>query len=220
MMSPAEQHLVERYYAFLLNRISELHAPTIGRSADDGAHKYHVLDSVLAGLSRQKQRRVSLPKRVFRRFLRKPSPITDGLLLEFGVFKGRTIRKIAATFPDKEIFGFDSFEGFPSDGRNDWQADFDTRGEFPEVPGNVQLIKGFFETTVPEFVDRHPQNVLLMHIDCDIFSSTRTVFENVRDQIVPGTVIVFDELLHYRGVENHEFLAFFLFLLETGLNFE
>jgi len=220
MSADWQSGFVERYYAFLLSRISELGASVGEREPGEPAHKYHVLNSVLAGLGRQRQRQPSATKRVFRWFLGRPLPLTEGLVLEFGVFSGKTIRRIAATFPERDVFGFDSFEGFPDDGRTDWQTDYATQGKLPKVPANAHLVKGFFEDTLPEFIEQHPQKVHFMHVDCDLFSSTRTVLAHLRERVVPGTVIVFDELLHYRGFENHEFLAFFLFLVETGLNFE
>src|ERR1044072_3434759 len=46
----------------------------------------------------------------------KKCPLSSGQILEFGVFKGHSIRRLAAYFPDADIFGFDTFEGLP----NDW----------------------------------------------------------------------------------------------------
>ncbi len=42
----------------------------------------------------------------------------DGLILEFGVYKGETINFIASKLRDKVIYGFDSFEGLPEDWRS------------------------------------------------------------------------------------------------------
>jgi hypothetical protein len=55
-----------------------------------------------------------------------------------------------------------------------------------------------------------------LHIDCDIYASTKEIFDNLVDNIVPGTVIVFDELYNYPGAEEHEFKAFQEFLDGTG----
>jgi hypothetical protein len=38
------------------------------------------------------------------------------------------------------------------------------------------------------------------------------VLELLSDRIIPGTVIVFDELLNYNGYERHEMRALFEFL--------
>lgn len=47
-----------------------------------------------------------------------------------------------------------------------------------------------------------------MHIDCDLYGSTRTVLAEAAPWLVPGTVIVFDDLLGYPGYEQHELRAF------------
>lgn len=59
-----------------------------------------------------------------------------------------------------------------------------------------------------------------MHIDCDIYSSTKCAFDTFRDNIKPGTVIVFDELWNYPDYKNHEMKAFAEYPDETGLDFE
>ena len=38
---------------------------------------------------------------------------TDGVILEFGVFRGGTIRYLAKAVPGRKVHGFDSFEGLP-----------------------------------------------------------------------------------------------------------
>ena len=35
--------------------------------------------------------------------------------------------------------------------------------------------------------------IRLLHIDCDLYSSTKDVFDQVYDRLVKGTVIIFDE---------------------------
>ena len=41
-----------------------------------------------------------------------------GLILEFGVYRGHSIRYLAERVPDREVFGFDSFEGLREPGRS------------------------------------------------------------------------------------------------------
>ncbi len=41
----------------------------------------------------------------------------------------------------------------------------------------------------------------------------------LKDQIVPGTIILFDEYFNYDGWEQHEHKAFREFIEETNLNF-
>lgn len=146
----------------------------------------------------------------------------DGLILEFGVFKGDSIRHMAARRPRASLHGFDSFQGFPDDARRDWGQDFSVPA-LPRVPANVTLHRGFFDKTLPPFVvawngTRPP--LALVHIDCDIFSSTHTVLTMLEVHLRAGDILVFDELMNYTEFAANEFLALYLFLERTGLDFE
>jgi hypothetical protein len=127
-----------------------------------------------------------------------------GLNLEFGVFNGTTISCLAEARPELKFHGFDSFEGLPEDwdmGQKNVKADaFDRKGKLPDVPDNVELYKGWFDATLPEFLKSHTDNISYLHVDCDIYSSTVTILENCNDRIVPGTIIRFDELACWRHV--------------------
>ena len=61
-------------------------------------------------------------------------------------------------------------------------------GRIPRVPKNVEFVVGWFEETLPKFLEKEP--IAFMNIDCDIYSATATIFENLGHLIVPGTVIV------------------------------
>ena len=67
---------------------------------------------------------------------------------------------------------------------------------------------------LPSFVDYHPGNIAMLHIDSDLYSSSKTIFNNLADRIVPGTVIMFDEFYNYDGFEHHEYKAFKEFVEE------
>ncbi len=58
-----------------------------------------------------------------------------GLFLEFGVYKGSTIRAIAS-WTKSTVHGFDSFEGLPVDwtGTTEQRGAFDMKGCLPRVP--------------------------------------------------------------------------------------
>ena len=145
----------------------------------------------------------------------------DGLYLEFGVYKGHSIKIIAENKPDKIVYGFDSFEGLPEDWRQGFlKGSFNVNGALPEVKENVQLVKGWFDETLPNFVKEHSEPCAFIHIDCDLYSSTKTVFNELKNKIVNGTVIVFDEYFNYIGWEHGEYKAFKEFLEETGLTCE
>jgi hypothetical protein len=146
----------------------------------------------------------------------------DGLYLEFGVYKGDSINHFAEASPDVIWYGFDSFEGLPEAWTLGAKAGaFSIGGNLPPVRSNVRLIKGFFEDTLPDFVaQHHSANIVLLHIDCDLYSSTVTILKNVGDMLKPGSIILFDELINYHGWEQGEFKAFMEFVAERNFAFE
>jgi len=135
----------------------------------------------------------------------------NGPALEFGVWNGFTINHIASLMPGSNVYGFDSFEGLPEAwfGKSGGVGQFSRKGEPPKVRDNVELVAGWFDRTLPAFLDTHHfDHIALLHIDCDIYSSTQTVFAHLHSRIVPGTIIVFDEYFNYQTWERHEFKAF------------
>ncbi|WP_174502618.1 class I SAM-dependent methyltransferase [Acidiphilium sp. C61] len=143
-----------------------------------------------------------------------------GLVLEFGVEKGLSVNCLARATP-RMVHGFDSFQGLPEDwaGTASARGAFDRRGTLPNVPGNVRLHVGWFDATLPAFLAETAEPVALLHIDCDIYSSTKTVFDLLSDRIRPGTVIVFDEYFNYPGWRQHEYKAFQEFCAEGGRSY-
>ncbi len=147
-----------------------------------------------------------------------------GAFIEMGVCTGKTVNFIAALNPEERIWGFDSFDGLPEQwARPDLtvpQGTFrvNVEGWMPPVLHNVTLVKGMFDETLPQFKEKVLKStpIAFLHVDCDIYASTKEVFDQLADNIVSGTVIVFDEFYNYPGAENHEFKAFKEFLESTG----
>ncbi len=146
----------------------------------------------------------------------------EGLVLEFGVYHGKSIRTIAYGFPLYQVHGFDSFEGLPEEWSSTTLAgSYSVHGHLPrDLPKNVQLHVGLFKDTLPGFLESHPGPIRFMNIDCDIYSSTKDIFDLTWPRIVPGTVIVFDEYLMYPRWERHEFRAFQEAVTSHGWSFE
>jgi hypothetical protein len=138
-----------------------------------------------------------------------------GLHAEFGVATGASLRRLRKVLPpDVWLYGFDSFEGLPEPWRSYPAGSFRTyyRVDLP----NTELVVGLFEDTVPAFAAVHPEPAALLHVDCDLYSSTRAVLLGLWQNIQTGTVIIFDELFGYAGFEQHEWRA----LQESGLQYE
>jgi predicted O-methyltransferase YrrM len=138
----------------------------------------------------------------------------SGLFLEFGVEKGASANFIAARLAAQRagapLHAFDSFEGLPEDwlGTPERAGKFSLHGRVPVLLPNVVVHRGWFDETLPRFRAAQPSdNVALVHIDCDLYSSTRSVLEHLGDLLAPGSIVVFDEYFNYHGWQNHEFKA-------------
>ncbi|WP_149535857.1 class I SAM-dependent methyltransferase [Siccirubricoccus phaeus] len=147
---------------------------------------------------------------------------SPGICLEFGVYKGNSINYCAGKYPGLRFYGFDSFQGFPDDGRSDWQQDFSTHGVLPQVRENVTLVPGFFSDTLAKFLSECAEPIAFVNIDCDIYSSSVDVFRCLEEAgaLRPGLPISFDELINYKSFLWNEMLALFEMLERTGLGIE
>ena len=146
----------------------------------------------------------------------------DTLWLEFGVASGKTINYIS-TFTEETVHGFDSFHGLPETWREGFeQGVFNMDGNLPEVNPNVSLIKGWFQDTLPAFLTEQGKKISFIHIDCDLYSSTKYILNTVKPYLEEGCVIIFDELVNYPGFdgETGELKAFYEFITENVVNYE
>lgn len=146
-----------------------------------------------------------------------------GSVVECGVFRGfglMTWAHLSAVLEPanltRRIYGFDTFEGFPSVGDKDrnsrltaetggLRADsyeelkklieiYDTDRFLGHVD-KVHLIKGDVAKTVPAFVAEHPHLVVsLLFLDVDLYEPTRAALEHFLPRMPRGAVLAFDEL--------------------------
>lgn len=149
-------------------------------------------------------------------------PIAENsLFLEFGVFEGESINFCADLVKEKCFYGFDSFEGLPELwGGKLAKGAFDLQGNLPSVKDNVKLIKGWYNETLPPFLKEITGDIAFLHIDCDLYSSTKTVFNAIHDRIKPKTIIVFDEYFNYPNWQKHEYKAFQEFVTMYNVKYE
>jgi macrocin-O-methyltransferase TylF-like protien len=146
-----------------------------------------------------------------------------GSVIECGVYQGFGLMawaKLSAMLePEnltRRIYGFDTFEGFPSVHEKD-ASEFGAaqRGElssgcydellqliseydadrFLGHIAKVELIKGDIVKTLPEFMMRRQHLVVsLLFLDCDLYEPTRVALEQVLPRMPKGAVVAFDEL--------------------------
>lgn len=145
------------------------------------------------------------------------SPV-GGIGLDFGVGSGLSTRCIASWMP---TIGFDSFQGLPEDWREEFPAG-SFRWDHPGEIENATIVEGLFEDTLHRYLGVGMRPIALIHIDCDLYSSTKTVLENlpVQNLVSSKTVIVFDEWWGYPGCEEHEQKAWREFAERTGIHWE
>ena len=151
----------------------------------------------------------------------------DGLWAAFGVRHGTSTEyliDLRRTYrPDikNPFYGFDSFEGLPQAwaGEGTEKGGMSVDGVVPKIEG-ATFVKGWFKDTIPEFLKDYDKACAFLHIDCDIYSSTKDVFDSLGDKIVEGTVILFDELIGYPGWKEHEYKAFKEFAKKAQVEYE
>jgi hypothetical protein len=164
---------------------------------------HELREGELAGAAMLRDRKAVL------RFAAERCRSVAGLALEFGVYRGETLRLLArALGPGRGVAGFDSFEGLPED----W-GDLLPQGHFrTAIPTfasepNVRLVVGRIEDTLPRFLERETAPFALVHVDCDLYATTRFVLERVLPRMSRGGLVVFDEYYGYPSWADHEHRA-------------
>jgi hypothetical protein len=132
--------------------------------------------------------------------------------LEFGVYEGWSIRRIAQRFTNRgtRFFGFDSFIGLPEDWAPNMPAGhFSTKEQHPDIGDTrVQFVKGWFQNTVPGCLRDHaplPEPVLV-NFNADLYSSTLFLLTTLW-HFLPEYHFFFDEFVPDEIAAMYEFVA-------------
>lgn len=145
---------------------------------------------------------------------------------EFGVWEGKSIKIFAQKLPEGAIFGFDSFRGLPVSwtGTHTRAGYFDLGGKIPNSISGVNLVEGLFSESFPNFYHNFPlerdHRIDLLHMDADIYESTKEALIFFAARIRSGSLILFDEFFGYPNWRQHEFRAFNEFCNENRIKFE
>ena len=138
-------------------------------------------------------------------------------ILEFGTGHGYATAKLlyATRYQGLEdrvtLHGFDSFKGLPPASNpedkgfrgNDWisgsyRGDCDTLRRHTQERGyrNYHLHVGYFEDTITEalLAELRQAQPILVWLDCDLYSSSRTVIERLIPVLPTGCVLYFDDI--------------------------
>jgi predicted O-methyltransferase YrrM len=129
-----------------------------------------------------------------------------GNVLELGTYKGGSAmvmaRAMKTFLPDARIVAIDTFTGMPY---SDRAIDAHSAGDFSDVDldeliafkdanelDNLSFVKGRFEDVLPDLIESLAP-LSLVHIDCDVRDAVAFSYEAVRNHIIPGGYIVFDD---------------------------
>ena len=139
-----------------------------------------------------------------------------GLMLEFGVAGGNSIRHVARLISPRRIHGFDWWNGLPESWKNNPAGAFAC--QMPtDLPVNVELVPGLFQDTLVEWLKMHNGPVAFVNMDADLYSSTDFVLRQIESRFVHGTLIHFDEIRGEPGNLEAEGKAFIECLERTGM---
>jgi ectoine hydroxylase-related dioxygenase (phytanoyl-CoA dioxygenase family) len=149
--------------------------------------------------------------------------ISDPLLpwCEFGVGDGESTDFFITHKPrENKLYAFDSFEGIPEP----WSVY--PAGQWKCLPyksprADVRVVKGYFDAVLADqkLIAELGHQIGLLHIDCDLFSSTKAVFNGLKSKIGAGTVIIFDEYYSFPNWPDHEIKAFYEWAKDHGIQF-
>jgi hypothetical protein len=127
---------------------------------------------------------------------------SDGQVLEFGVFKGDTLKKIVSRFDHHRIIGFDNFRGLEEDwpGISMGQGKFGMGGKAPTIKGAEIIIGSINNSTINQAIEE--QCISFMHIDTDTPSVCQVILEATNDALLRGAIIVVDDYHSFHGWRN------------------
>lgn len=136
----------------------------------------------------------------------------DGDYAEFGSYSGMTFRlafdQIRQRKIKRHMWAFDSFQGLPEpasplDNHPVWKKGAAAMGveEFHricishDIPKDCySVVPGFYGETLSQMpADALPTNIALAYIDCDMYSSTKTVLEFLMPRLKHGMILAFDD---------------------------
>jgi O-methyltransferase len=155
--------------------------------------------------------------------LHRDGRLEGGAYYEFGIFRGYALwfaQEMTKRLGVKDFhcYGFDSFQGLPApqgvgDEGSPWQpGEFavskaqveDNLRSFDADFSRISLHEGFFSDELFASFGRtvffRPAQLVL--VDCDLYSSTVPVLKFIRQHIVDGTIVLFDDYNCFHGADD------------------
>ncbi len=139
--------------------------------------------------------------------------------LEFGVAAGDAMKWWSEKnqHPETQFFGFDTFTGLPEQWLDKEKTTFSQEGIPPDWGDRrCTFYPGLFQDTLSGFLKNyHSTNRKIIHLDADLYSSTKYVLEEIRPFLKRGDLIIFDEF----HVLLHEFKAWIDFVKKYSIQY-
>lgn len=127
-----------------------------------------------------------------------------GAIAEVGAYKGGSAKIICEAKGDKELYLFDTFEGLPDVGdidikfkRGQYNSLFEEVKAYLKDYPNVFIYKGVFPATSGPIKDK---KFSFVHLDVDIYESTKKSLEFFYPRMSPGGVIISHDYFSSVGV--------------------
>lgn len=142
-----------------------------------------------------------------------------GDYLEFGVFRGSSFissyyasRKIG--LKDVRFFAFDSFQGLPEGELYNWSKGMYACSQRRFLANvrkagvdmkRVKTVEGYFSDSLTEQAKQECgiRRAAVVHLDCDLRSSTTEALEFIADMVDEGTVLIFDNWACFDESDEH-----------------
>jgi len=170
------------------------------------------------------QRRQELSKVLFLNEIYQKLVSTHGVIMEFGTRWGQnltTLSNLRGIYEpynyNRKIVGFDTFEGFVGTNMKDGKEEFIEEGAFGvsknydeylreiltchqnESPLNhidkFEICRGDASVKLREYLERNPQTIIAFaYFDFDIYQPTVDCLKMIKDHLVKGSIVGFDEL--------------------------
>jgi hypothetical protein len=162
--------------------------------------------------------RLMIQKRLVELILEESGDKENHIFLEFGVFKGESLKFFSSQLPKTNFFGFDSFKGLEENfGGINSATFFNLKGRLPRfLRSNVKLIVGDCTSTIENFPDSVlSQKIVAVHMDLDVYGATKKCLEVLSRKLTPGSYILFDEMFGNPFWKNGEYAALTQVFQET-----
>lgn len=146
-----------------------------------------------------------------------------GDVVEFGTWWGQSLvtflnlRAIYEPYSARKIIGFDTFKGYPAITARDRASETIKVGgyavgdnylpllnellEYHEAENvlshikKFELVAGDVSETAPDYYRKHPEAIVaLAFFDMALYEPTKAALEAIKDRLVPGSILAFDEL--------------------------